>query len=1029
MSGARYVMGLALRRLGRRGSGALGAALGIAAAAAVLAGIMAGGTIAEDRSVAQDVERLRADTRAVRASWFGVPVGDEERWATLDRAARDELAALPVPTPTRIALVRESTIGGVFVGLAAVDGLEPHVVLRSGRRPTPCRPDRCEVLRLRGTGRLPDVPGLRVVEVGTATLRSRQLFGDFLAPTDNALADAELAPALARSAGYHRPPPGPLVVAEGVAGLVASPVLARSYRSYGWVQPLAPGEPRLWQIDALVDGADRARAALQSRSSSWSVTMPVEELRASERDAEVAGRRLLLVGGEAAALLFAFAVLAAGSLRRDLLAARQRLTWHGATTAQRALLTATECSVVGFGGAVVGWLVGALGGGIAARLAGAPVASVLRESVISPGGVALGLAVGVVAAVVIGLTVTSGLATSPRVTGRRLGPLELLAVAALLAAGGVVASGAVEPEELARGGAAPVVLLLVPGLVAFAGAVGAARTLPVVGRFLARRRGRTTRLAGVSLARRTGAAGIATAFLALAIGLAAFAETYRATLARGERDRAAYAVPTDVIVRENLRALVPVLRAAPLERYTAITGVEKAEPVVRLTASAGPAASVSGVTVLGLPGTAVERLPLWRVGWGASHDELVAAIRPNGPTTLRGVRLRGRELRLAVDPGILSFEATIKARDGGIRVVDLGVADARRPSVLTTRLPERARGGVLLSIALVPPRLQDRGADAGVAVRGTTRLRVLGASLDGWLGQNGVTSGRSTRPGELRVAYAVTRQREARVRARQPTDDRPVTAAVTTRLGELAGGVGGTLPLVVGGGSLAVRVAAVVQRLPGTVGDAVLVDRDALTTAVDAETPGRADVSELWLDVEPGRDEEVAAVLRQRPFAVLSTSSRAGLEADAGRDPLAHGTLLALVAAAVAALGLAVAGLVLAVRADLRDDRGELAELEAQGAGPRTLRRVLVGRAAVVALVGSVVGLLTGGLLALLVTRVVSVTARGDLPEPPLVTAVDPAVLAVAAIAVGFAAVLLVGRTATGAFADERGPGRIGGRT
>ena len=81
--------------------------------------------------------------------------------------------------------------------------------------------------------------------------------------------------------------------------------------------------------------------------------------------------------------------------------------------------------------------------------------------------------------------------------------------------------------------------------------VGAARALPVVGRFLARRRGRTTRLAGVSLARRTGSAGIATAFLALAIGLAAFAETYRETLARGERDRAAYAVPTDVIVREK----------------------------------------------------------------------------------------------------------------------------------------------------------------------------------------------------------------------------------------------------------------------------------------------------------------------------------------------------------------------------------------------------------------------------------------------------------------------------------------------
>ena len=91
---------------------------------------------------------------------------------------------------------------------------------------------------------LPDVPGLRVVEVGTATLRSRQLFGDFLAPTDNALADAQLAPALRDAAQYHRPPPAPLVVAEGVARLASSPVLARSYRSYAWVQPLSAGTPR-----------------------------------------------------------------------------------------------------------------------------------------------------------------------------------------------------------------------------------------------------------------------------------------------------------------------------------------------------------------------------------------------------------------------------------------------------------------------------------------------------------------------------------------------------------------------------------------------------------------------------------------------------------------------------------------------------------------------------------------------------------------------------------------------------------------
>ena len=247
MRSATYVVGLAFRRLGRRNGGALGAALGIAAAAAVLAGILVGATVAKDRSVAQNVERLPAATRAVRASWFGVPAGRDESWGVLDGQARAALAQLPAGEPVPIVLVRESTLGGAFVGLAAVDGLAPHVLLRSGRLPRACTPERCEVLRLRGEGKLPDVPGLRIVQVGTASLRSRQLFGDFLAPTDNALEDAELAPALARADRYHRPAPGPLVVAEGVAGLVSSPVLARAYRSYGWVQRLSGGTPRLWE--------------------------------------------------------------------------------------------------------------------------------------------------------------------------------------------------------------------------------------------------------------------------------------------------------------------------------------------------------------------------------------------------------------------------------------------------------------------------------------------------------------------------------------------------------------------------------------------------------------------------------------------------------------------------------------------------------------------------------------------------------------------------------------------------------------
>jgi hypothetical protein len=1023
MRSAGYVLSLAFRRLRRRDGGALAAALGIAAAAAVLAGILAGATVAKDRSVAQDVGRLPAAARSVRATWFGVPSGPEERWSTFDRAARRALATLPAGEPTAIALVRESTVGGVFAGLAAVDGLRPHVLLRSGRMPRRCTAERCEVLRLRGKGRLPDVPGLRVVQVGTGTLRSSQLFGDFLAPTDNALADAELAPALQQSAGYHRPPPGPLVVAEGIEALVSSPVLDRTYRSYAWVQPLSAGTPRLWEIDRLIERADRGRAELQSDSPSWALSLPSQELREAQRDATVAGRRLLLVGGEAAALLVAFAVLAAGALRRDLAAARRRLTWHGARGWQRVLLTGAEAAAVGVGGAVVGWLVGTVAGAIAAQASGAPVWAVLTESVVSPTGLLLGLAVALLAALVIDVTVSL-----ERRRRSGLGPLELAAFAALVAAFAVLASGAVDPRELAGGGAAPVVLLALPGLVAFAGAVGASRLLPATGRVLARRGATTARLAGVSVARSPGAAGVASAFLALAVGLAILAVSYRATLRTGERDQAAFAVPADVVVRENLRALVPVVRAAPLDRYASITGVDAVNPVVRVTASAGPSASVSGVTVLGLPQAAIRSLPLWRDDWGTSRQDLAEAVAPRGTTAMRGVRLRGTELRLAVGPGLIAFRATIEQPDGSFRTLDVGTADPRRPSVVATTLPPRARDGRLVALSLVPPRLSDRGADSGTALRGTTTLRIPGAALDDWVGEGGVrASSAPSAPDTLRVAYSITQQRTARVRPRQPTDDSPPAAAVTPALGRLAGGVGKSLPLRIGGETVAVRVTAVVDRIPGTVGDAVVADLGALSTAINTRAPGGAGVGELWLEVDEARRSSVAATLDRPPFAVLDKRWRAALEDDARRDPLGHGTLLALAAAALAALGLAAVGLFVAVRADLRDDRGDLADLEAQGATPALLRRVVSARAGMVAAVGIAVGIAAGMLLAVLVTRVVSVTARADAPEPPLVTSLDPVTLVLGGVLFAAAAAALVVLAGRSAFEDPRGPGGIGG--
>ncbi|MGH3061574.1 MAG: hypothetical protein ACRDNA_09220, partial [Gaiellaceae bacterium] len=325
-----YPLRLAAVRLAKRAPTAVLAAAGVAAGAAMLATVLAGTVVARDESVGQAVEEIPAAQRSLRAGWFGLPAQSTEDLAGLDRRARQTLAGVAAGEPASFVLFRESTLAGTFLGLGAVDGLSDWVTLRSGRLPRTCEPERCEVVRLRGEGGIPNVPGLRLVEVGEATLSSPVLFGDFLAPTENDKSRVALSPVYRDAIAYHRPPPAPLVLAEGVEGLVRSPELQSAYRSYSWVLPLESGTVRAWEIDRLAGDVARARSRLQSLSIAFDLTAPVEELRDAAEASDVASRRLLLVGGESAALLFAFAVLVAVSMRRDVEAARRRLSWFGA---------------------------------------------------------------------------------------------------------------------------------------------------------------------------------------------------------------------------------------------------------------------------------------------------------------------------------------------------------------------------------------------------------------------------------------------------------------------------------------------------------------------------------------------------------------------------------------------------------------------------------------------------------------------------------------------------------------------------
>ena len=94
-------------------------------------------------------------------------------------------------------------------------------------------------------------------------------------------------------------------------------------------------------------------------------------------------------------------------------------------------------------------------------------------------------------------------------------------------------------------------------------------------------------------------------------------------------------------------------------------------------------------------------------------------------------------------------------------------------------------------------------------------------------------------------------------------------------------------------------------------------------------------------------------------------------------------------AAALLALALSLVGLALTVTVELRDEVGELFDLETQGMGPAALRHQVRLRAGAVLLAGLVGGLLLGAVLALVVLKALAVSANSTTPVPPLVLAPD----------------------------------------
>ena len=112
-------------------------------------------------------------------------------------------------------------------------------------------------------------------------------------------------------------------------------------------------------------------------------------------------------------------------------------------------------------------------------------------------------------------------------------------------------------------------------------------------------------------------------------------------------------------------------------------------------------------------------------------------------------------------------------------------------------------------------------------------------------------------------------------------------------------------------------------------------------------------------------------------------TSRQAIEHALASDPLARGIELTLAAAGLVAVALALVGLWVSAASDLRDEQGELYDLEADGVAPAALRTQLRVRAAVLVAVGLVGGLILGVVLSLGTADLVLLSANGTAPFRP----------------------------------------------
>jgi hypothetical protein len=831
-----------------------------------------------------------------------------------------------------------------------------------------------------------------------------------------------------------------------VGPLAVSPAAFRGRLAVNAASWVAQPDTGRIPVGELASTAARATALRQALANSSALpSLQVSTNLPAVLDRAVASlavaRSLLVIGALELALVAVAALAAAAAYLADQREGESALlASRGTARGQLARLNAAEAVILSLAATAAGGLAGSR---LAAVLASAgPLhAAGLRLPAITPGAW-LALAVTAAGAIVVLLwptlrTLAPGVARQRRgrqaaVSGiARAGADLALISLAVLAGWQLRHYSAVVTSASGPGGVDPV-LVLAPTLALAGGTALTLRVLPPAARAADRLASRGRRLSPAlscwQLSRRPLSQAAGALLIVLAVATGTLALSQHRSWARSAADQASFSAGADTRVN-----LASPLSASTAGRLATLPGVRDATPVATLTGGTGEtlalnASSAAGAVLLRADQSAKPAGALFRAIGPAGRQPGV--VLPGHPAGVRlDASLGPASLRLAPATVMLS----VADADGNVYQVSAGTLTADgRPHLLTARLGTGARQGqaitplrlvgVTASYQLLP---RSAKSDAVLQVLQVGALgagapaAVPGRALSGWAAgayapelaalqaRPGQLAGPSSPPQRLSWKRAGRQQRLSftpgygqalPANLGQPllpifgqvtlTPDRPSAAAIPaiatqSFLAASNTGVGATVDDSVNGLTVAVHVVAAVRSFP-TVGSggALILDLSAVQQALLSRGLPPAPATSWWLATPGGTPPGVGALLP----AGSSVTSRGQLAAGLLGSPLSAAPQQAVLAVAIAAALLAIAGFFVSIAANVAQRRQESALLAALGVTQRSQAGQLCTQELMLSLPAALAGLLLGGVLTVLLVPAVTLTPAATTPVPPALT-------------------------------------------